>query len=205
MRRALILAALLCVSVTAAAQEPPAPPPASASPPAAPAAPSSLPGAEPPPLPASPPPAEPSPASAAPALPSSPPRSAAPPPLNYQPTPWETPAGAPAKRRSRGMMIGGIVMSALGGVTAIAGVVYFAAPEPFCDLYGNSGLDRGSCVDTYRGVGVAGMVVGGVLIAIGLPVAIYGAGKVPADAARSAPTPLSLHVGRSDAALRWSF
>ena len=114
------------------------------------------------------------------------------------------------------MMIGGIVMSAVGGLGVIGGIVDYAAAEQLCDAFDDGSIKPSTCVDMYRGIGIAGMVVGGLLIAVGLPLGIYGAGKVapaspasarrvPSPAAPGAAFPLSLQLGRSDAAFRWSF
>ena len=100
------------------------------------------------------------------------------------------------------MMIGGIIMSATGGLAVIAGIVELAAAEPLCDAFGSRNFKGETCISTYEGIGIAGMIVGGVLVAIGLPLAIHGAGRVPQSSARASP---SLRLGERDAALRWTF
>src|SRR5262249_37988058 len=98
--------------------------------------------------------------------------------------------------------IAGIIMSALGASDAAAGVVEFAAAKNICGVVPSQGS---SCVNTYRIIGVTGMVVGGVLVAVGLPLAIVGGSKVPAGQGAPPPPTLSLRVGPTSTGLSLAF
>jgi hypothetical protein len=100
------------------------------------------------------------------------------------------------------MMIAGISMAGLGGLAAIAGSIEYAAASGFCNAFGNRNFNGDSCVNLYRVLGATELVVGGVLVAVGLPLAIVGAGKPEAPPAALVP---SLRLGRRDAALVWAF
>ena len=117
------------------------------------------------------------------------------------------------KRHSTGMMIAGIIMTAVGAADAIAGVIEFTAAEDICGAVSASSTEQ-TCVDTYKVVGVTGMVLGGVLVAVGLPLAIIGGSKetvrygaTPSSLARGVEPAgaLSLRVGPGSTALRIAF
>jgi len=154
----------------------------------------------PPPEPAAPPPA---------------PGYAPPPAVQPYPGPYAAPIPGPPpapayKRRSTGMFIAGIIMSAVGAADAIAGVVEFVAADDICGLATTNSKSsllstRNTCIDTYKIVGVTGMVVGGVLVAVGLPMAIVGGAKVPAQSGQAPAGRLSLRVGPTSAGVGYAF
>jgi hypothetical protein len=84
------------------------------------------------------------------------------------------------KRKSTGAMITGIVLTGLGGTTALSGLYLLSLPEPECYT---SSYDGGAqyCVgDDYSGMGTAFLIVGGVMAAVGVPLILYGSSRVPA-------------------------
>ena len=172
------LLGLVIPGAAAFAQLPPPPPPESA------------------PLPPTPPPVKEAP-------PSDPTR-----PPNDAPPPWGAPilgGVAPAtKRHSKGMMIAGIVMAGAGGLAIVAGSVEVGAANGICNLASSQALKYDSCVSLYRGVGIGELIFGGVLLAIGVPLALVGSAKEPVNAAQITPA-LSIHVAPQDTGLRWTF
>jgi hypothetical protein len=100
------------------------------------------------------------------------------------------------------MMIAGIVMAGLGGLAVVAGSIEYAEASGFCDAFGSRSFNGDSCANLYRVLGATELVVGGVLVAVGLPLAIVGSGKPEATPAALAP---SLRLGKRDAALVWAF
>jgi serine/threonine-protein kinase len=134
-----------------------------------------------------------------------------------------TPAAPPQmRRRSKGMMVTGIVLISVGAVAVVGGGLAIAAacPGDTCDdtedtflgydEYGEpiymSGFDSGED-DSAAAAGVA-LVLGGIVSAgVGIPLAIIGGRKVPVQpekrAAAAAAAP-ELVLGPRYAGLRWS-
>jgi hypothetical protein len=118
------------------------------------------------------------------------------------------------KPRSPGMVIGGIVLTGVGGIGVLAGLLMLSAaetrsmfakciPDVPCNPPDHSGLETG---------GVVTMIAGGVAVAVGIPLILYGRKKVPvkpepptagfAPAARFAP---DVSIGLHRFALGWQF
>jgi hypothetical protein len=81
-------------------------------------------------------------------------------------------ARATTKRRSTGVMVGGIVLSGVGGVTLISGLILTLAGSA------QDGTENGRRLQT-----VGGIMLGGSALAIGagIPMAVVGGKKVPRD------------------------
>ncbi|WP_437729688.1 hypothetical protein [Sorangium sp. So ce1335] len=116
------------------------------------------------------------------------------------------PARPQMRRRSKGMMVTGIVLTSIGAVALIGGGLAFASADsgdPVEDEFGY--LDEG---ESAADAGAA-LVVGGLIFAgVGIPLAIIGGRKVPVEPAKSAaaapaPSP-ELVLGPRYAGLRWS-
>ncbi|WP_441285879.1 hypothetical protein ACSRUE_25600 [Sorangium sp. KYC3313] len=125
------------------------------------------------------------------------------------------PAAPLTKRRSKGMMVTGIVLTSLGTIAILGGGLVIAS-TPSCS--GDScGYDTSSDPfaddtvyeeDDADGAGV-GLVVGGLVLAgVGIPLAIIGGRKVPVQpekqAASTPAPPPELVIGPRYAGLRWS-
>ncbi|WP_437283444.1 hypothetical protein WME90_23575 [Sorangium sp. So ce375] len=124
------------------------------------------------------------------------------------------PAAPLTKRRSKGMMVTGIVLTSLGTVAVLGGglVIASSCSGDGCG-YDDSSSDPFSDNVDYEesdteGAGV-GLVIGGLVLAgVGIPLAIIGGRKVPVQpekqaAAAPAPPP-ELVIGPRYAGLRWS-
>ncbi|WP_438021712.1 hypothetical protein [Sorangium sp. So ce233] len=144
-------------------------------------------------------------AAAAPATGAARPTSGAAPPASgaaLAPVAGRAPA-APARplmrRRSKGMMVTGIVLTSIGTIALLGGGLALASEcsDPECASYGE---------EEEAGAGAA-LVVGGLIFAgVGIPLAIVGGRQVPVEPekkAASAPAP-SLVLGPRYAGLRWS-
>ncbi|WP_433926076.1 hypothetical protein AB3662_24425 [Sorangium cellulosum] len=111
------------------------------------------------------------------------------------------PARPQMRRRSKGMMVTGIVLTSLGTIALLGGGLALASAcsDPECETYSE---DDG-------GAGAA-LVVGGLIFAgVGIPLAIVGGRLVPVEPekrkAASAPAPSTeLVLGPRYAGLRWS-
>ncbi|WP_434040744.1 MULTISPECIES: hypothetical protein [Sorangium] len=113
------------------------------------------------------------------------------------PTP---PARPLMRRRSKGMMVTGIVLTSLGTIALLGGGLALASTcsDPECASY-----------DEEDGGAGAALVVGGLIFAgVGIPLAIVGGRLVPVEPekkAASAPAPSTeLVLGPRYAGLRWS-
>ncbi|WP_437594847.1 hypothetical protein [Sorangium sp. So ce1000] len=122
--------------------------------------------------------------------------------------------GAPlTKRRSKGMMVTGIVLTSIGTVALLGGGLVLASSCSgdgcgYDDTSGDPFSDDVSYEDDTTGAGVALVVSGLVLAGVGIPLAIIGGRKVPVQpekqaAAAPAPPP-ELVIGPRYAGLRWS-
>jgi hypothetical protein len=151
----LLVVAATLVAVPAAAQDAPADAPAGAAPAAEPPVPSPPVGFEPVAAPASP------------------------------VSTWTPPP--PRERRSTAMMVTGIVSGALGVLAAGAGSAMYVASDAQQCVVGGTGadtLDLRTSADcrrdeTLRTGGLALMIGGGAAVALGLPLIIIGARRVP--------------------------
>ena len=89
------------------------------------------------------------------------------------------------KRKSRAQLAFGIVLTSVGPVVMLTGIVAAAASRDDAP-------------------GIAAAVLGGIGTAVGIPLIVNGAKKVPADSAARAPSP-ELFVGPASAAVRFRF
>jgi hypothetical protein len=101
-------------------------------------------------------------------------------------------ARATTKRRSTGLMVGGIVLSGVGGVTLICGLIFTLA---------GSAQDQSANGRKLQTVG--GIMLGGSALAIGagIPMAVVGGKKVPRD---DVPQP-SAHAEPRGITMRYAF
>lgn len=94
----------------------------------------------------------------------------------------------PKERRSPGMMKGGIVVTSLGGLSLIVGATVALAAGCGFTIFGCN-PDRSAQTAGY------GMMIGGIIgVAVGIPLLVYGAKKVPINASTEA-TAASKWVG----------
>ena len=75
----------------------------------------------------------------------------------------------------RGKKIAGAVLTALGAVDLVGGIVFITARSGLADLYGEERV--GGYEDYWLGAGIACTAVGGVEAAIGIPLLAVGASK----------------------------
>lgn len=121
-------------------------------------------------------------------------------------------------RRSPGMIAAGIVLTALGGVNAIAGVTMYnhadetAAESGHCQQPGamnpSGAADcRAGFADDLRTAGEAMVIGGAVAAAVGVPLLIVGAQKVKAgdDASVARKLVPTLEVRPTAASLTWQW
>ncbi|WP_437292460.1 hypothetical protein [Sorangium sp. So ce426] len=152
--------------------------------------------------------------------PAAPAGAAAPPPSGAPLAPVAAHAPAPpaaplTKRRNKGMMVTGIVLTSLGTIALLGGGLVIASTpscsgdgceyDPSSDPFSD---DAGYEEDGAEGAGV-GLVVGGLVLAgVGIPLAIVGGRKVPVQpekqAASTPAPPPELVIGPRYAGLRWS-
>jgi hypothetical protein len=124
------------------------------------------------------------------------------------------------ERRSKGMMIGGIVLLGVGGLSGIVGALVYAvasAPTHSCGAStttGGSGYsytyDWNLCTDKGgQTAGAALMIAGLAGIGVGIPLTIIGAKKVPVDPETGEPPKQSaaptLRLGAGHASLDFAF
>jgi hypothetical protein len=136
-----------------------------------------------------------------------------PPPGYYYPMAQETPpAPAPPalRRRSDGMMYGGIALTSGGVVGFFIGTVLLATAnnryEIYCDYNGSSGICETRDDEPRQVAGAIVTVAGGLLLSVGIPLWVVGGKKVRVK--RDTPsTPLqpTLSLGAGSAAVRMAF
>ena len=85
------------------------------------------------------------------------------------------------QRRSSGMMAGGIVLLSAGGLAMAIGAVVALSVSSQCAF--NFSIDSGCQTDTSTQTTGYGMMIGGLIgVAVGIPLLVYGAKKVPVKA-----------------------
>jgi hypothetical protein len=110
------------------------------------------------------------------------------------------------ERRSKGMMIGGIVLTGVGALSFLTGLTVYALGSAgtddctsgsyySCDWKSDSGTQT---------TGAIMMVLGGAAVAVGIPLTVVGARKVPVDPAAESKAP-TLQLGAGRASLRFAF
>jgi hypothetical protein len=135
--------------------------------------------------------------------------------LKLELMPVATKPGDPVKPAAAGssgnystpMMVAGIVSGSLGLLTGVSGIFVYAVKEISCPKDQEESSEPPELCDDDRrhAVGATMMVIGGVLVAAGIPMFIVGAGpgeKKPTPPRTARPQVL---VGPGSAALRWSF
>ena len=85
------------------------------------------------------------------------------------------PAPPALERRSTGMMVGGIVLLSAGGLAMVIGSSVALTSSTGCTFNGFCSSGEGS-----QAVGYGVLIGGAVALAVGIPMLIYGAKKVPA-------------------------
>ncbi|MEP7119508.1 MAG: hypothetical protein ABJE95_01305 [Byssovorax sp.] len=108
----------------------------------------------------------------------------------------------PKERRSVGMMVGGSVLIGVGGLVALIGS--FAT----ISASNSNFVCNGDVCTSSRGGGAVGvgMLVGGLVgVAIGIPLLVYGAKKVPVNPAAAAPTAAKFIGAPGGAGWQWKF
>lgn len=120
------------------------------------------------------------------------------------------PPPIPKKRRSTGMMVSGIVLTALGGVTLLAGAVVYGMAKKTSCTYSATGATFCSRNEDGATAGTIAMLLGGGMIAAGIPLTVVGARKVPVNEAgvRKVEAPRSvgtLFLSPTGASFRYSF
>jgi hypothetical protein len=105
--------------------------------------------------------------------------------MYYAPQPVLVPVGPRMERRSTGMMVAGIVGLGVGGAALLIGA--FAT---------SLSADCFDCHST-NSVGIGMLIFGGIAVAAGIPLTIYGAGKVPVggEPAAALKSPLPAWAG----------
>ncbi len=151
--------------------------------------------------------AEETPAASAP-VPATDPPSPPPPPAEPEPastfsygTPPPPKSGeSSARRRSTPLMVSGLVLAGLGGVSAIYGIAVLAGDQNKClPLATAEECDR----QTQDAVGIVLTIAGGALVATGIPLAVVGGSRVAVPAPDA--TKAELLIGPTGGALRVRF
>ncbi len=115
------------------------------------------------------------------------------PPPGYYPPPPPGVGGPQMKRKSKGMMAGGIVMISLGTITSLVGGALWG----LCNAGGSSCNANG----TLAGVTLVGLgALGG-----GIALTVIGAKKVPVRQPQNAWLAPEVMVGPTSATLRWTY
>jgi hypothetical protein len=109
------------------------------------------------------------------------------------------PDAAKTRRRSTGMMVTGIALGSAGLLAGVSGALVIGVCSR--NEAGQAGSVGENCDKDSVPAGVGLAIAGGVGLAVGIPLTLIGARKVPAQSAAAAPT---LLVGPRSVALRWS-
>lgn len=126
---------------------------------------------------------------------------------DHPPPVYAAPSGKAEKRRSTGMMVGGIVVLGVGSVSLLAGVVTVAAAQNATYRCNYDDYTDSCHFETDEGAQAAGivmMVVGGAAVAVGLPLLLVGVSKVPVEEESAWYTP-DVRVGLRGALAEWRF
>jgi hypothetical protein len=123
--------------------------------------------------------------------------------------PWAYRNEQGTERRSPAMMITGFTMAGIGVGGVITGALVFAFSQAV-QYDGAIECIQAPCYSGYSSSpsagevgGVAAMVSGGLLIAVGLPLGIYGSGKKPRED-QASPVP-QVSLGPTGGRVRWTF
>lgn len=132
----------------------------------------------------------------------------APPPPGYMYAPQQmVEPPVPKERRSSGMMGGGIALVSAGGLAMAIGAVVALDASSHCDF--SFSFDTVCHTDTAAQTAGYGVLIGGIVaVAVGIPLLVYGAKKVPvkADAAPAAALAIPKWVGApGGAGWQWKF
>jgi hypothetical protein len=80
---------------------------------------------------------------------------------------------------SVGAMVTGIVLSGVGAMSALSGLVYMAIPDTACSTPEDP---YATCpTDTLRSTGQVLLIAGGLMVAVGIPLIVVGAKRVPVE------------------------
>jgi hypothetical protein len=133
----------------------------------------------------------------------------------YYPPPQQVPpppAPVPLRRKSEGMMYGGMALTGGGVVGFLVGSILLATAndryEIYCDYGGYTGICEMRDDEPRMATGTAITVAGGLMLAVGIPLWVIGAKKVPIKPSDEAPkTTLrtTLSVGVTSATLHVAF
>jgi hypothetical protein len=120
------------------------------------------------------------------------------------------------KRKSMPMMVSGIVLTSAGVLGVLIGSAVVASAQNAVDVYCDGGFSGAYVCDQrddeeQMAVGYGVMIGGAVAAAVGIPLWVIGAKKVPAaddpDKKQDKPSAMVpiVMVGPTSATLRWSF
>jgi hypothetical protein len=124
-----------------------------------------------------------------------PPGYAPPPGYYYQPPPGyyagaPLPPPVPKERNSPGMMVTGIVLTGVGVIALLSGAIVYTSANTQ-QTYDSLGCASGYCSyddhDDEKTAGIAVMIAGGAAVAVGIPLLVIGARKVPVRGGGGAP------------------
>lgn len=123
-----------------------------------------------------------------------------PPPYYAPPGFYQYPAAPPpAPQRSVGALVGGITLAATGAIAFLSGTLLFSDGQEKTPVYCTTSISTTLCGrrdDSARiGGGVALMILGGIGVGVGVPLAIWGGSR---------PKP-QLRVGATSASLSWQY
>lgn len=105
------------------------------------------------------------------------------------------------ERRSTGMMVGGIVLLSAGGLAMVIGSSLALTSSTTCNFDGFGCSSSGDSEAAGYGV----LIGGAVALAVGIPLLIYGAKKVPAQPEATAVAAPAWVGAPGGAGWRWKF
>jgi hypothetical protein len=111
------------------------------------------------------------------------------------------------ERRSTSMMVGGIILTAGGGLFGLTGLMFVAVGDTTSCSESYDG-DRTCYGQDYTGIGTGLLILGGVGMAVGVPLLLHGAGRVPVhqsahNQASAGDTALLLGIGSAGVEVLW--
>ncbi|WP_437725714.1 hypothetical protein [Sorangium sp. So ce861] len=120
------------------------------------------------------------------------------------------PPPVPLRRKSPGLMLGGIALTAGGTIAFFAGTGLLASAseryEIYCDFGGYTSICDTRTDGPRQVAGALVSIGGGLMLAVGIPLWVIGGKKVPATAdAPEEPAQTTLSLGPGSAALRTRF